>query len=418
MSDESAAEREQRRERVAELANDPAHTEAGADFPDPKKRRFRGGPREEPQEIAIRSIDDAYERGEIDEPTGTRLIDVSDRDPLGTEARYIAAVADPAYARAFAKKVTGMGGAAEELTSEEQQAVLAVGRVMSERALGEAEGKTGQFALPIAIDPSIALTSEGAVSALRQLASVQTISTFEWRGVTSAGVTAAFTAEATEATDASPELAQPTIKPAKAQAFVPFSIEVGEDWASMQAELSNLLRDAKAVLEATKFLTGTGTNEPFGILTGATEEVTTATEKKVETKDIYSLQAALPARFQPNATFQSNLASANSIYKLVGGGSTEPKLFNDERTKLLMKPWYENSVMDTIVETSGKKPVLYGDINAGFKIIDRIGMNIELIPFIFGKENARPTGQRGLYAYWRVGSKVTNKAALRTLKIK
>jgi HK97 family phage major capsid protein len=48
----------------------------------------------------------------------------------------------------------------------------------------------------------------------------------------------------------------------------------------MQAELSALLRDAKNVLEATKFLTGSGTNEPFGILTGATELVETATGKK------------------------------------------------------------------------------------------------------------------------------------------
>jgi hypothetical protein len=99
-------EQQMTRERLEEMAKDPKHLEAGADFPD--TRRFRGGPRDEPQEIAIRAIDDAYERGDIDEPTGTRLIDVSDRDPWGAEARYIAAVSDPAYARAFAKKLTGM----------------------------------------------------------------------------------------------------------------------------------------------------------------------------------------------------------------------------------------------------------------------------------------------------------------------
>jgi hypothetical protein len=62
-------------------------------------------------------------------------------------------------------------------------------------------------------------------------------------------------------------------------------------------------------------------------------------------KDLYSLQAALPARFQRGSTFQMSLASANSIYQLVGGGSTEPKPFNDARDQLLMRPWHENSVL-------------------------------------------------------------------------
>jgi HK97 family phage major capsid protein len=409
--------REQRRERVEELSNRPENREPGANFHEPRFAR-RDTLADEAREAAQRAIDGAYESERLDEPGGRRLIEIIDREPTGIDARYIAAISDPNYETAFGKKLAGIAGAAEELSSAETEAMLAVGRSMGERALAVGEGKTGGFAVPIAIDPTIMLSSEGAVSPLRELATSTPISTSEWRGVSSAGVTAEFTGEATEAKDASPELSQPVIVPQKAQAFVPYSLEVGEDWTTITAELGKLLRDSKNVLEASKFLTGSGTKEPFGILTGATEEVTSAVEKKVTMVDLYSLQAALPPRFQPNATSQMSLASANFIYKLVGGGSTEPKPFNDARDQLLMKPWRENSVMDYIVETSGKKVVIYGDVAAGFRIIDRIGLSIELIPHLFGKENLRPTGQRGFFAWWRVGSKVVNKNALRVLKIK
>ena len=67
-------------------------------------------------------------------------------------------------------------------------------------------------------------------------------------------------------------LGQPTISAQQARAIVPFSIELGQDWDGLQNELVNLITDARSVLDATKFLTGSGTNEPFGVLTGLTVE--------------------------------------------------------------------------------------------------------------------------------------------------
>lgn len=45
-------------------------------------------------------------------------------------------------------------------------------------------------------------------------------------------------------------------------AFIPFSFELGQDWDSIVAELGRLLADGLDVLDTTKMLTGTGTNEP------------------------------------------------------------------------------------------------------------------------------------------------------------
>jgi len=50
-------------------------------------------------------------------------------------------------------------------------------------------------------------------------------------------------------------------------------------------------------------------------------------------------------------------------------------------------------------------------------IADRIGGTIELIPHLFGATNRFPTGQRGLYYYWRTGSDVLVQNAFRYLEV-
>ena len=125
-----------------------------------------------------------------------------------------------------------------QLTGEEQAAMQRVAEVEQERGFHERAmsptGSAGGFAVPYELDPSIMLSSAGVVNPIREISRATAISVDEWRGVSSAGVTASFAAEATETTDNAPMLAQPTISTEKAQAFVPFSIEVGMDWPSLR----------------------------------------------------------------------------------------------------------------------------------------------------------------------------------------
>jgi HK97 family phage major capsid protein len=81
---------------------------------------------------------------------------------------------------------------------------------------------------------------------------------------------------------------------------------------------------------------------------------------------------------------------------------------------ILGRPKVEWSTMAN-VSTAGSKLIIAGDFRAGFTIADRIGMQVELIPHLFGGSQ-RPTGQRGLFAYWRTGSKVVVPEALRYLE--
>jgi HK97 family phage major capsid protein len=63
--------------------------------------------------------------------------------------------------------------------------------------------------------------------------------------------------------------------------------------------------------------------------------------------------------------------------------------------------------------TNGTKIALYGDFSR-YLIVDRVGLTVEVVQHVFGA-NQRPTGQRGLYAYWRNGAKVLDANAFRAL---
>ena len=47
----------------------------------------------------------------------------------------------------------------------------------------------------------------------------------------------------------------------------------------------------------------------------------------------------------------------------------------------------------------------------------KLGMTVELIPHLFHTSNNLPSGQRGIYGRWRVGSVLTNADAARVLNV-
>jgi HK97 family phage major capsid protein len=176
------------------------------------------------------------------------------------------------------------------------------------------------------------------------------------------------------------------------------------------------------------FLTGSGTNQPQGVLTGlssATWRVQTATIAVTAIADAYSLKNALPARHLPNAVFAAAPATWDVFFRFVGGGSGEPPLIGPSLGardgKFLGYPKFEWTSMVSTTTTTGSKIVIGGDWST-FVIADRIGASLELIPHIFGASQGNlPTGQRGAFFYWRTGSAVVStatNAGLRWLEVK
>ena len=308
-------------------------------------------------------------------------------------ARRVIATSSPIYQRAFGKYLKG-----EHRTSEE------------ERALSTASAGGG-YAVPVTLDPTVILTGTGYVNPVRDLARVITITGNTWQGVSSTGISASYGAEVTEASDNAPTLVQPSANVEKAQAFIPFSIEIGGDWGSLQSEMARLFADAKNKLENTKFLTGLGhgSNEPQGLIAvgGATAAISSATTAVFAVADLYSLELALGERWRDNATIVANKAAFQKVrqFDTGGGANLWVQLAYDQPATLLGYPAREWSAYSSALTTSGSTIMTIGDFSK-FLIIDRVGMDVELIPHLFATANNRPSGQRGLYAYWRNTSTV------------
>lgn len=350
------------------------------------------------------AVDQDIARGKIE-----TLLERDSED--GRFARYSLAVGDPAYSKAF-WKWAARGDTAG--MSRDDMAAWERGQ-MAERALS-LTGSAGGFAVPFTLDPTLINTSDGVVNPIRSISRVEQIVTDEWRGITTAGITASFAAEATETTDNAPTLAQPTVSTEKAQAFVPFSIEVGQDWSGLQVQMSAALAEARDTLEAGKFISGTGTNEPFGVAVGTTTTVAAATGLTMTLGNLYALKNALPPRHRARGTFIGDSAILDMIRQFDTVGSSSAiwvdSLQDDIPDRLLGKAVYEASEMPgTIVNAT--KILIFGNFSR-YLIVDRVGLTVDVIPHLFGA-NQRPTGQRGLYAYWRVGGKVLDAGAFRAL---
>lgn len=148
------------------------------------------------------------------------------------------------------------------------------------------------------------------------------------------------------------------------------------------------------MLDATQFLTGTGTNAPLGILTigttgalSTTQRVLTDVVATLDIDDVWDLKGNLTnTRFAANARFAGNSAMFDRIYRFTPSGSTtEPQAMPTREGPLVGKPVVEWSPMVNTT-TTGSKVLIFGDFN-NFLVADRLGMTAELIPHLFGGTN-------------------------------
>lgn len=285
------------------------------------------------------------------------------------------------------------------------------------RALGLGS-QGGNYPIPVVLDPTVILTTNGVVNPLRSIGRVIPITGNTYQGVISAGVVSAYSAENTATTDNSPTLTQPVWNVEKAQAWIPFSVEEDEDWPALQSEMARELADSKDTLEATQFLTGLGhgSQAPQGLLVGATAVVNSVNSGgTMDVRDIYAIEEALAPRWRPRASFVANKAYLNKVRQLdtAGGANLWVQLGDGTPSRLLDYPTYELSTMSSSTAT-GSSVFTIGDFSQ-FYIVERIGMNAELVPTVFGTAMT-PTGQRGIYAHWRNTAGVTTQLAFKTLK--
>ncbi len=280
----------------------------------------------------------------------------------------------------------------------------------------------GGYLVPFTLDPTIILTNAGIAGPLRSISTIKTIATDDWNGVTSAGVSAAWTAEGVEhGTDDSPSFGSPKITPKKADAWVFGSYEVLAD-SGFASELGRLLADAKVRLEEAAFATAnTGATIPRGVVAGVAAVtasiVTAAATNAFAVGDVYNTSDALRPRDASQASWIGNkkIFSLTRRFDTAGGSAFWANLGMGVPQQLLGQPIYECSTMANAV-SAGANILLAGNF-AEYYIVDRIGMSVLYDPLIRSTGNNRPTGQAGWYAFWRVGADVVDPSAFRLLQL-
>ena len=407
-----------RRERIAQLDGDTARNEDGMVFgAGTRGKRVVSHVPDDPTALEqyrnmANSIDDleqAYRDGAmqiIDSRYRSAHPKVSREEAQGDAATLVGRDREVAL-RMIA---TSSRGYAKEFETYLKTSGRVVGKEMERAA--SLTTTAGGFAVPVELDTTRILTNAGVVNPVRNLARVRqtNVNTIEFINTT--GIVAAFNAEATEASDNAPTIAQPTVNIEKAFAFVPMSIEIAEDWAGIQQDLVLCFADAKNQLESTKFLTGLGhgSHEPQGLIAvgGATAVVTSATTATLALADLYSLELGLSPRYRQNASVVGNRAAFQKVRGFataLGPSAWVDNLRVPNPPEIIGYPAYEWSAYSSAVTTTGSTVLTIGDFNY-FAIVDRVGMNVEFIPHLFGGSNRFPTGQRGLYMYWRTSSQV------------
>lgn len=336
-------------------------------------------------------------------------------------SRWVTTAGDEAYLSAFVKLCADPTRGHLLWDAREQAAYRAAATLQAEmRAAMSTTDANGGYMIPMTLDPAIHLTSDGSINPLRRISRVVQTSTESWTGITSAGATAEWKAEAAQAADGSPTVDDEPIPVHFGDVFVPYSYEIGMDAANFLQELRRVMVDAADNLQAAAYTTGSGSGQPTGIVTalaGTASEINTTGSEAIVAADAFALQNALPARFSARAQWMGHIATQNTFrqFETTNGALKFPELANGV---LLGKPFHENSNMDGSINaaaTANNYVLIYGDFSE-FVIVDRIGSTIELIPNLMGA-NQRPTGQRGAFLWFRTGSDVLVTQAFRMLDV-
>lgn len=373
----------------------------------------------EAQERALRVLDshDAdHLRSDQREQVSTRLKGLVRDTDL---AMRMIVTENEHYREAWYKSVTSQHGSAL-WTDDERDAMR---RYEQYRAMSEGTTTAGGFGIPVFIDPSIIMTAQGSGNPFLELARQVTVNTNAWKGVSSAGVSWSFDAEASAVSDDSPTLAQPSVTVFMARGFIPYSIEVGMDYPDFANQMATLLATGYDELLVDKFTRGSGSGEPQGILTALSANtnvrVALTTSGSFGAPDPYKVWAALPQRFRRNASWLMSVATNNSFRQLGTANvyhATTVSLPANWADALFAKGVHESPYMpDTTTSTSATIGLaVVGDFS-NYLIARRGGMSVEFVPTLFDVTNNRPTGQRGWFAYARIGGGSVNDLGFRLL---
>jgi HK97 family phage major capsid protein len=409
------AEVEARQARIDAAKSTVTERSVGFDAPQVMKKvstdvDVRSASRGEIRDAALKLVEEARlssrQGDHVDRLINTR----SELTDGGEIAKRLVLTENPHYRSAFMKGVTQTNPA---YTPQEADALNEF-RAMSHTS------NAGGYGVPVLIDPTIILTSGAADAPILNVARVVTITNDKWKGVSSAGVSWSYDAEGEEVSDDSPTLAQPEVQTYSARGFIPFSIEIGQDYPGFADEMRRLLDQGYIDLIASQSMTG---STPIGIFTAldanTNVEVIVTTDGTLGAPDILKVWSALPERYRSRATWVMHTSVENEVRKFAASSDGAYYTVNMAAGgvgTLMGRPIIVSDYAPEFTGTTGAANILAVGDFSNYVIAQRAGMTVELVNHLLGTTNGRPTGERGWFAYARHGFDSVNDLAFRILQ--
>lgn len=224
--------------------------------------------------------------------------------------------------------------------------------------------------------------------------------------VTSEG-TAAWLDEEAAYTESNTRFSQVSMAAHKLGTLIKVSEELLNDSAfDLMAYLSDEFGRRLGNAEEQAFLTGTGTNQPTGILTDTNGTSAGSTAAKTDTltfDDLIDLFYSLKAPYRQNAVFLMSDDTIKIIRKLKDKNDQyvwQPSVQAGQPDRILNCPVYTSPYMPNLA--AGNKPILFGDFNY-YWIADRQGRTFKRLNKLYAV-----TGQVGFLGSQRVDAKVSS----------
>lgn len=184
-----------------------------------------------------------------------------------------------------------------------------------------------------------------------------------------------------------------------------------------EAEVRLALAEDFGQKEGAAFVKGTGVLDPEGILVAAGVPYTftgnASTLGTTPADKLIDLYYSVKPAYRNRGTWLMNGSTLASIRKLKDSTTNiylwQPSLAAGQPETILGRPVIEDPEMPDV--GSGTEPIVFGDIAAGYRIVDRIGLSILVNPYLLATN-----GITRIHATRRVGGRVVQPAALRKLR--
>lgn len=292
-------------------------------------------------------------------------------------------------------------------------------------ALTSSSDPDGGFTVPEELEATIERVL-ATVSAMRGAATVRSISTDTYKKLTSqGGSTSGWVGEQASRTETTaPTLAQIAINVKEVYAMPAATQTLLDDSAvDIEAWLADEVGIEFAEEEGEAFISGSGVEEPMGILSYSTVANASyawgklgyiATGEAADFTDadkLIDLQHALKSGYRPGSAWMMSDSLQATVRKFKDGDGNyiwRPGLEPDAPNVLLGKPVLIDDNMQSIA--AGQYPIAFGNWQRGYLVVDRIGIRVLRDPY-----SSKPYVL--FYTTKRVGGGVVNYEAIKLLKV-